>query len=33
MRMFLPNWIIGGGEGKVYVEQGSVLVFIKGRKG
>lgn len=31
--MFLPNWIRGGGEGKVYVEQGSVPVFIRGKEG
>lgn len=31
--MVVPNWIRRGGEGKVYVEQGSVPVFIKeGRK-
>lgn len=28
-RMFLPNWIRRGGEGKVYVEQGSLPVFIR----
>lgn len=33
MRMFLPNWIRGGVEGKVYVEQGSVPVFIRGEEG
>lgn len=27
--MFLPNWIRRGGEGKVYVEQGSLPVFIR----
>lgn len=28
--MVVPNWIRGGGDGKVYVEQGSVPVFIMG---
>lgn len=33
VRMFLPNWIRSGGEGKVYVEQGSVCLFILQRQG
>lgn len=32
LRMFLPKWIRGGGEGKVYVEEGSVSVIIRGKK-
>lgn len=30
--MFLPNWIREGDEGKVYVEKGSMPVFIRGKK-
>lgn len=30
--MFLPDWIRERGEEIVYVEQGSVPVFIRGRK-